>query len=121
LDRQRIDKWLWHARVVRTRSSAAALVDEGLVRLNGARIDANSQPVRPGDVVTIAFDRVKILKVLGFSERRGDADSVTALCEDISPPPEPREPPPAAPEAGVSRPTKGDGTYKNRKLLLNLR
>jgi len=34
-DRQRIDKWLWHARVVRTRTSAAALVDAGQVRLNG--------------------------------------------------------------------------------------
>ena len=33
MDRQRIDKWLWHARVVRTRSAAAALSDSGLVRI----------------------------------------------------------------------------------------
>ena len=47
LDRQRIDKWLWHARVVRTRTAAAALAGSGHVRLNGARIDAASRPVQP--------------------------------------------------------------------------
>ena len=72
LDRQRIDKWLWHARVVRTRSAAAALSDAGLVRINGARIDTSSRPVRPGDVVTVALDRnVRILKVIGICRAPG--------------------------------------------------
>ena len=80
MDRQRIDKWLWHARVVRTRSAAAALSDSGLVRINGARIDSSSRPVRPGDVVTIALDRnVRILKVIGFAERRGSAEMARVL------------------------------------------
>src|SRR6476620_11296690 len=79
--KQRIDKWLWHARVVRTRSSAAALVDEGHVRLNGQRVSANSQPVKAGDVVTVALDRtVRVMKVTGFAERRGDADAARLLC-----------------------------------------
>ena len=47
LERQRIDKWLWHARVVRTRTAAAALVERGHVRLNGARVGAASQPCGP--------------------------------------------------------------------------
>ena len=46
-DRQRIDKWLWHARVVRTRTAAAALVNAGNVRLNGARVGAASQLCGP--------------------------------------------------------------------------
>ena len=72
LDRQRIDKWLWHARMVRTRSDAAALAEAGYVRLNGKRITAPSQPVRIGDVVTLALDRtVRVLRVEGFCERRG--------------------------------------------------
>ena len=54
MDRQRIDKWLWHARMVRTRSAAAALADAGFVRLNGKRVTAPSQLVRVGDVVTLA-------------------------------------------------------------------
>jgi len=108
LDRQRIDKWLWHARVVRTRSAAAALSDSGLVRINGARIDSSSRPVRPGDAVTIALDRtVRILKVIGFAERRGSADIARVLYEDLTPPPEPpKEPPAGGRDEGAGRPTK---------------
>ncbi|WP_398473160.1 S4 domain-containing protein, partial [Tardiphaga sp.] len=37
MDRQRLDKWLWHVRVVKARTSAAALVEGGRVRVNGER------------------------------------------------------------------------------------
>ena len=71
-DRQRIDRWLWHARLVRTRSAAAALAEAGYVRVNGARIDAPGRMVRTGDVVTVALDRVvRVLKVRGFSDAAG--------------------------------------------------
>lgn len=107
-DRQRIDKWLWHARVVRTRTAAAALVSGGHVRLNSARVAATSQPVRSGDVVTIALDRaVRVLKVTGFAERRGDADAARVLCEDLSgPKPSAPDPAVAARDPGSGRPTK---------------
>jgi ribosome-associated heat shock protein Hsp15 len=112
MDRQRIDKWLWHARVVRTRTAAAALVTAGRVRLNGQRNDSASQAVRIGDVVTVALDRVvRALKVIGFAERRGSAISVQGLYEDLSPPavaPELRPSPVAARDAGEGRPTKRD-------------
>ena len=72
MDRQRIDKWLWHARIMRTRSDAAALAQAGYVRLNGQRITAPGQPVRIGDVLTLALDRtVRVLRVEGFCDRRG--------------------------------------------------
>jgi ribosome-associated heat shock protein Hsp15 len=111
LDRQRIDKWLWHARVVRTRSAAAALAASGHVRINGQRIDAPSRAVRPGDVVTVALDRiVRVLKVLSFAERRGSADDARALCEDLAPqssrPTAPPDPLPVVREPGAGRPTK---------------
>jgi len=110
LDRQRIDKWLWHARVVRTRSAAAALAGSGHVRVNSARISASSHAVKAGDVITVALDRsVRVLKVAGFSERRGDAQAGRALYEDLSPPPVPaaeREPEAAARPSGSGRPTK---------------
>ena len=86
MDRQRIDKWLWHARVVRTRSAAAALAASGHVRVNGERIDAPSRAVRPDDVVTVALDRtVRVLRVRRFAERRGSADDARALWEDLGP------------------------------------
>ncbi len=83
-ERQRIDRWLWHARLVRTRGAAAALAGAGFVRVNGARVDAPGRMVRAGDVITVALDRrVRVLKVRGFTERRGPAGSAATLYEDL--------------------------------------
>jgi len=83
-ERQRIDRWLWHARVVRTREAAALLAGSGYVRINGTRIDAPGRMVRAGDVITVALDRgVRMLKVTGIVERRGPAPAAASLYEDI--------------------------------------
>ena len=119
MDRQRIDKWLWHARVVRTRSAAAELVTSGLVRLNGERVTASSRLVRSDDVITIALDRqVRILKVAGFAERRGDAEAGRALYADLTPLPAPsgESVTVAAREPGSGRPTKRDRRAIDRLL-----
>jgi ribosomal 50S subunit-recycling heat shock protein len=85
IERQRIDRWLWHARLVRTRSAAAALVGSGYVRVNGTRIDAPARMVRAGDVITVALDRrVRVVKVRGFRERRGPAGDGEALYEELT-------------------------------------
>jgi len=84
-DRQRIDRWLWHARLVRTRSAAAALAAAGYVRVNGIRIDAPGRMVRIGDVITVALERsVRVIKVIGFRERRGPARSGETLYEELT-------------------------------------
>ena len=121
MDRQRIDKWLWHARVVRTRAAAAALAASGHVRVNGQRIEAASRAVRIGDVVTVALDRaVRVLKITAFAERRGNADQAVLLAEDLSrvagdaPPPAVEQP--AARPSGAGRPTKRD-----RRVISRLR
>src|SRR6202012_1725326 len=89
LERQRLDKWLWHARVVKARSSAAALVEAGHVRINGIRERAPGHAVKPGDVLTIGLDRtVRVLKVIGFSERRGDAAAARLLYDELAGGPE---------------------------------
>jgi ribosome-associated heat shock protein Hsp15 len=107
IEKQRIDKWLWHARMVRTRSAAAALAGSGHVRVNGARIAAASRGVRVNDVITLALDRsVRVLKVTGFAARRGDFSSARTLYEDLSPPAGAARPPVPAREAGSGRPTK---------------
>lgn len=94
--RQRIDKWLWHARVVKTRSLAQDLARSGHVRVNRERVAAASATVRTGDVLTITLDRrVLVLRVLGFAERRGPAPEARRLYEDLSP--APVSPPPVSP------------------------
>ena len=88
LDRQRIDKWLWHARVVKTRSLAAKLVADGHVRLNGTRTLDPAKSVKPGDVLTVALERtVRVLKVIDLGARRGPASEAQTLYEDLSPEP----------------------------------
>jgi ribosome-associated heat shock protein Hsp15 len=120
-DRQRVDKWLWHARVVRTRSTAAALVTSGHVRINGARIDAPARAVRPGDVVTVGLDRtVRVMKVVGFVERRGGSESARALYEDLSAGTE-ATPKPAASEPAERQPGTGRPTKRDRRALDRLR
>jgi ribosome-associated heat shock protein Hsp15 len=85
LNRQRIDKWLWHARMVRTRGDASALTEAGFVRLNGQRVIAPSHPVRLGDVVTLSLDRaVRVIRVDGFCDKRQDAPAARALYHDMS-------------------------------------
>jgi ribosome-associated heat shock protein Hsp15 len=72
--------------VVKARTSAAQLVEKGHVRVNGVRETAPGHAVKPGDVLTIALDRnVRVLKVIGFSERRGDASAARVLYEDLQP------------------------------------
>ena len=85
IDRQRIDRWLWHARVVRTRDAAASLAGSGYVRVNGTRVDAPGRMVRSGDVITVALDhRVRVLKIVGFRDRRGPAGTGETLYEELT-------------------------------------
>ena len=84
MERQRLDKWLWHARVVKARTLAAALVQAGHVRINGVREKSPGHAVKVGDVLTVGLDNsVRILKVVGFSERRGDASAARVLYDDL--------------------------------------
>ena len=78
--RQRLDKWLWFARVVKTREAAASLVEGGHVRLNGQKTLKPGHGVKPGDVLTIALNsRVRVLHVEGLAERRGPAEAARLL------------------------------------------
>lgn len=84
MERQRIDRWLWHARLVRTRSDAAALVSGGHVRINGTRETAPGHAVKAGDVLTVTLrGGVRVLRVAAFVERRGGAAEAQALYVDL--------------------------------------
>ena len=84
---QRLDKWLWHARVIKTRSLAAQLVEQGKFRINREKVLKPAYAVKTGDVITAAiFGRVRVLRIAGFSPRRGPAAEARALYIDLSPP-----------------------------------
>ncbi len=80
----RLDKWLWCARIVRTRKLAHDMVTAGVVRLNRAKVDKPGHEVRPGDVLTFVWgDRLRILKVLAIPQRRDQAASARLLYEEL--------------------------------------
>ena len=81
--RQRLDKWLWFARVVKTREDAAALVEAGHVRVNSQKSLKPGHGVKQGDVLTIVLHaRVRVLRISGLAERRGPADAARLLYEE---------------------------------------
>jgi ribosome-associated heat shock protein Hsp15 len=80
----RLDKWLWFARVVKTRTIAQDLAASGHVRINGQRAEGAAKAVKIGDVLTIALpSRVRVLKVLDMAERRGPASNTKALYQEL--------------------------------------
>jgi ribosome-associated heat shock protein Hsp15 len=108
-DSIRVDKWLWAARVFKTRSLASTACDGGKVDIN-AEAAKPARRVRAGDriVVSLPRGRRRILKVVGVGERRGSAEAARKLFEDLTPPepPRSRQAPPPFREPGAGRPTK---------------
>jgi ribosome-associated heat shock protein Hsp15 len=108
---QRLDKWLWYTRMLKSRTLAADLVSAGKVRLNGERVTKPSQIVKSGDTVTfVLHERPRVLEVVAGGDRRGPAPEAAALYKDLSPPPPPKPLTAAAGQrdAGAGRPTKRD-------------
>ncbi|GHC77198.1 RNA-binding S4 domain-containing protein [Limoniibacter endophyticus] len=114
-DRQRIDKWLFFTRVVKSRTLAAELASSGRIRVNREKIDKPGYSIKLGDVLTIALDhRVLVYRVLDLGERRGPAPEAQMLYEDLSPPIEPRNKLSLAEPAPVK--TGGDWKQARREV-----
>ncbi len=83
---QRIDQWLWFARIAKSRTLAQALIERGKVRVNRIKIARTSAAVRPGDILTLSLGpRVISIEILGIGTRRGPATEAQALYRDLMP------------------------------------
>jgi ribosome-associated heat shock protein Hsp15 len=110
-ERQRLDKWLFFSRAVKSRTLAQKLIESGAVRVNTARTLASDHRVGAGDVLTMTIgDRLLVWRILDPGARRGPAAEAARLYEDLSPPPLPRAPNGAFAQRppGAGRPTKKD-------------
>ncbi|EJF91782.1 RNA-binding S4 domain-containing protein [Bartonella tamiae] len=84
--RQRLDKWLFFARVLKTRSLAARFVSSGKVRVNREKITKPAFSIKFGDILTITLERgIIIYKICDLGNRRGPASEAQALYEDQTP------------------------------------
>ena len=118
LESVRADKWLWAARLFKTRSLAAAACAGGKVEVNDQAAKA-ARLLRAGDLVRVTLPGGKrILKIAALSARRGPARAARALYADLTPPAPARirVAPPAYRPAGAGRPTK-----RERRRLDRLR
>ncbi|HZT51590.1 MAG TPA: RNA-binding S4 domain-containing protein [Stellaceae bacterium] len=83
----RLDKWLWFARMARTRSLAARLCLAGLVTVDGTVVQKPHHAVRVGDRIGVPQGRVRRqLVVLALGERRGSAPEARRLYAEPEPP-----------------------------------
>jgi len=81
----RLDKFLWFARIVKTRGLAQSLAEEGRLRLAGRVVERSSAPVRVGDVLSFAVHgKVRVLRVEALPARRGPPAEARLLYTEIS-------------------------------------
>jgi ribosome-associated heat shock protein Hsp15 len=88
-DWQRLDKWLWCARFMKSRADCARLAAAGLLRINRQPTDKAHARLRAGDVLTLPLrDRVLVVEVVALAARRGPAAEARLLYREIAEPAE---------------------------------
>ena len=85
LEQQRIDKWIWHARITKTRTLAQKLILAGNVRVNKIKITRPSYQIKSNDILTISKNyRVSVLEIRTLAERRGSANDAQELYSNLN-------------------------------------
>ena len=80
----RIDKFLWFARLAKSRTVAQKLAEEGHIRLNGRRVERAHAPVRTGDLITFPHPSgVRVVRVMQLPGRRGPAPEAQGCYEEL--------------------------------------
>ncbi len=119
--RQRIDKWLFFTRMLKSRSLAQALVQAGHVRVNGQKVTQSSAQVKGGDRVELALERRDVVLVVrAGGTRRGPYEEARLLYEDLTPPPDETKRLTAFEQASRA-PGSGRPTKKERRAIDRLR
>jgi ribosome-associated heat shock protein Hsp15 len=115
--KERLDKFLFFARALKSRTLAQKTIEAGAVRVNSERTLSTDHKVGAGDVLTMTLHgRIVIWKILDVGERRGPASEAAGLYEDLSPPPLPREAlSPYERAVGERVPGSGRPTKKERR------
>ena len=111
--KERLDKFLFFSRAIKSRTLAQKFIETGAIRVNSERTIRSDLKVGAGDVLTMSLhERIVVWKILDCGTRRGPAPEAQALYQDLSPPPLPKseqspyEAAIAQREDGAGRPTK---------------
>ena len=86
MEEARLDKWLWAARIYKTRSMAAAACKKGQISLNGAQLKP-SRTVRVGDIINVKKPPITYsFKIKQTIEKRVGAKLIPDILENVTPP-----------------------------------
>ena len=81
----RLDKFLWFARIVKTRTLAQQLAEQGRMRIDGRIVTQAHAPVRIGDVLSFALrGQVRVIRVERLPQRRGPPTEARLHYSDVS-------------------------------------
>jgi ribosome-associated heat shock protein Hsp15 len=121
LRKERLDRFLFFSRAVKSRTLAQKIIESGAIRVNSEKTERTDYKVGAGDVLTMSLNnRIVVWRILDCGTRRGPASEAQTLYEDMSPPPVPRadlSPYDAAiaeRPAGAGRPTKKERRETDR-------
>lgn len=85
--KERLDKFLFFSRAIKSRTLAQKVIETGAVRVNSERTDRSDHKVGAGDVLTMSLHgRIVVWRILDCGVRRGPASEAQGLYEDLSPP-----------------------------------
>jgi ribosome-associated heat shock protein Hsp15 len=80
----RLDKFLWFARLAKTRSFAQQVAAAGHMRISGRTVDRAHAAVRVGDVLSFPLhDRVRVIRIEALPARRGPAAEARLCYTDL--------------------------------------
>ena len=89
--KERLDRFLFFSRAVKSRTLAQKFIESGAVRVNSEKTERTDLKVGAGDVLTMSLhNRIVVWRILDCGIRRGPASEAQGLYEDMSPPPVPR-------------------------------
>ncbi len=119
--KERLDKFLFYSRALKSRTLAQKVIETGAVRVNSERTDRSDLKVGAGDVLTMSLHgRIVVWRILDCGSRRGPAAEAQGLYEDLSPPALPKaelspyEAAIAPRGEGAGRPTKKERRETDR-------
>ena len=80
----RIDRFLFFIRLLKSRTLAQSIIEEGHVRLDGKRVEKSSEEVHVGSIIALPLhDKVRVLRVVSLPSRRGPAPEARACYEEL--------------------------------------
>lgn len=123
---QRIDKWLFHARFIKSRAKATKLVNAKKLRINGEKISKASYNIKPTDILTFVLnDEIRVIEIVALNKTRRPFVEAQLLYDDQSPEPESNinekdfnfKMRPIYREKGAGRPTKKQRRQTDQFIL----